>query len=214
MTKCSQNPVVPFRRHLLISPFLRCCLFVAAPPPPQKKKKIIVLIHLFCITDEHIQRIQNELQPLRKRIADSELSVSESKRKLSRGQTEYVAALTPVRSAFRGEPRARDVINILQTTKNQLNQYEASQATTRPAITQQGHPPARIRQFIKGKLKRQKVPRDHDFPAIFTLAVFKARKAASPFVNNSSIFYILTRSVLLATPFLSPRLFYFMFYVK
>ena len=59
-------------------------------------------------------------------------------------------ALTPLRSTFRGEPRKRDVVNILQTSRNELNQYETSQATTRPAITQQGHPPPRIRQFIKG----------------------------------------------------------------
>ncbi|XP_078348913.1 structural maintenance of chromosomes flexible hinge domain-containing protein 1-like [Oculina patagonica] len=101
-------------------------------------------------TDEHIQRIQNELQPLRKQIADVEQNVAESKRRLTRSHSELATALTPVRSAFRGEPRRRDVVNLLQTNKNELNQYEAMQAATRPAITQQGHPPARIRQYIKG----------------------------------------------------------------
>ena len=151
------------------------------------------LIHLFCITDEHIQRIQNELQPLKKRIADSEVSVSESKRKLNRDKLEFVAALTPVRSAFRGEPRARDVINVLQTTRNQLNECEASQETTRPAIKQQGHPPARIRQFIKGKLMANAVGRKYHvitiFPPFFTFAVFNARRVFFAFVKDVSIIY-------------------------
>lgn len=101
-------------------------------------------------TDEHIQRIQNELQPLRKQIADCEQNVAESKRRLSRSQSELTTALTPVRSAFRGVPRRPDVVNILQTSRNELNQIESGQATTRPVITQSGHPPARIRHYIKG----------------------------------------------------------------
>lgn len=109
-----------------------------------------MLISFYYIPDEHIQRIQNELQPLRKQIADVEQNVAESKRRLTRSHSELATALTPVRSAFRGEPRRRDVVNILQANKNELNQYEAMQAATRPAITQQGHPPARIRQYIKG----------------------------------------------------------------
>lgn len=104
------------------------------------------------ITDEHIQRIQNELHPLRKQISDQEQSVAEGKRKLNRSQSEVMVALTPVRSAFRGEPRSRDVINVLQTSRNQLSELESNQAATRPAITQQGHPPARIRQYIKGRM--------------------------------------------------------------
>ena len=104
----------------------------------------------YSVPDEHIQRIQNELQPLRKRITDFEQSVAESKRRLSRSQSELTTALTPVRSAFRGVPRRPDVVNILQTCKNELNQLESSQATTRAVITQPGHPPARIRHYIKG----------------------------------------------------------------
>ena len=61
-----------------------------------------------------------------------------------------MAALTPVRSSFRGEPRTRDVVNVLQTTRYQLNQLETAGAVTRPPIIQNG-PPARIRQYIKGK---------------------------------------------------------------
>ena len=102
------------------------------------------------VPDEHIQRIQNELQPLRKQIADQEQNVAESKRRLSRSQSELTTALTPVRSAFRGMPRRPDVVNILQTSRNELNQFESSQATTRAVITQPGHPPARIRHYIKG----------------------------------------------------------------
>ena len=102
------------------------------------------------ISDEHIQRVQNELQPLRKQIADLEQSVRESKQKVNRTKAEVVAALTPVRSSFRGEPRARDVVNVLQTTRYQLNQLETAGAVTRPPIIQNG-PPARIRQYIKGK---------------------------------------------------------------
>ena len=103
-----------------------------------------------CISDEHIQRVQNELQPLRKQIADLEQSVRESKQKMNRTKSEVVAALTPVRSAFRGEPRSRDVVNVLQTTRYQLNQLETAGAVTRPPVIQNG-PPARIRQYIKGK---------------------------------------------------------------
>lgn len=102
------------------------------------------------VSDEHIQRIQNELQPLKKQILDVEQQVTESKRKLTRSQAEVMAALTPVRSAFRGEPRSRDVTNVLQNSRKQLNQFEEGEAATRPPITQQGHPPARIRQYIKG----------------------------------------------------------------
>ncbi|XP_073245527.1 structural maintenance of chromosomes flexible hinge domain-containing protein 1-like [Porites lutea] len=100
-------------------------------------------------TDEHIQRVQNELQPLRKQIADLEQSVRESKQKVNRTKSEVVAALTPVRSSFRGEPRSRDVVNVLQTTRYQLNQLETAGAVTRPPVIQNG-PPARIRQYIKG----------------------------------------------------------------
>ena len=103
-----------------------------------------------CISDEHIQRVQNELQPLRKQIADLEQSVRESKQKVNRTKSEVVAALTPVRSSFRGEPRSRDVVNVLQTTRYQLNQLETAGAVTRPPVIQNG-PPARIRQYIKGK---------------------------------------------------------------
>ena len=105
---------------------------------------------MYSVSDEHIQRIQNELQPLRKQIADYEQNVAESKRRLTRSQSELTTALTPVRSAFRGVPRKPDVVNILQTSRNELNQFESSQATTRQVITQPGHPPARIRQYIKG----------------------------------------------------------------
>lgn len=104
----------------------------------------------YSVPDEHIQRIQNELQPLRKQIADYEQNVAESKRRLSRCQSELTTALTPVRSSFRGMPRRPDVVNILQTSRNELNQLESSQATTRTVITQPGHPPARIRHYIKG----------------------------------------------------------------
>ena len=104
----------------------------------------------YSVPDEHIQRIQNELQPLRKQIADYEQNVAESKRRLSRGQSEMTTALTPLRTAFRGVPRRPDVVNVLQNSRNELNQLESSQATTRPVITQPGHPPARIRHYIKG----------------------------------------------------------------
>ncbi|KAK2571643.1 Structural maintenance of chromosomes flexible hinge domain-containing protein 1 [Acropora cervicornis] len=77
-------------------------------------------------TDEHIQRIQNELQPLRKQILEVEQSVAESKRKANRTKSEFVATLAPVRSAFRGEPRPRDVVNVLQISRNQLLALEAS----------------------------------------------------------------------------------------
>ena len=103
-----------------------------------------------CISDEHIQRVQNELQPLRKQIADLEQNVRESKQKVNRTKSEVVAALTPVRSSFRGEPRLRDVVNVLQTTRYRLNQLETAGAVTRPPIIHNG-PPARIRQYIKGK---------------------------------------------------------------
>ncbi|XP_015762340.1 PREDICTED: structural maintenance of chromosomes flexible hinge domain-containing protein 1-like [Acropora digitifera] len=100
-------------------------------------------------TDEHIQRIQNELQPLRKQILEVEQSVAEGKRKANRIKSEFVATLAPVRSAFRGEPRPRDVVNVLQISRNQLLALEASETATRPAIVPQG-PPARIRQYMKG----------------------------------------------------------------
>ena len=109
-----------------------------------------ILSSFHSVPDEHIQRIQNELQPLRKQIADCEQNVAESKRRLSRSQSELTTALTPVRSAFRGVPRRPDVVNILQTSRNELNQIESGQATTRAVITQSGHPPARIRHYIKG----------------------------------------------------------------
>lgn len=101
-------------------------------------------------TDEHIQRIQNELQPLKRQITDNEHKVTEAKRRLTRCHSEVATALTPVQSAFRGEPRRRDVETLLQTSRHELNQYEANQANTRPATMQHGHPPARIRQYIKG----------------------------------------------------------------
>lgn len=101
-------------------------------------------------TDEHIQRIQNELQSLRKQVIDAEHSVSEGKQKANYSKAEVVAAQTPVRSAFRGDPRPRDVVNVLQSTKNQLLHLEASHTVTRPAVVQQGLLPARIRQYIKG----------------------------------------------------------------
>ena len=101
------------------------------------------------VSDEHIQRIQNELQPLRKQILEVEQSVAEGKRKASRTKSEFVATLAPVRSAFRGEPRPRDVENVLQISRNQLLLLEASETATRPAIVPQG-PPARIRQYMKG----------------------------------------------------------------
>ena len=78
-----------------------------------------------------------------------EQSVAESKRKANRTKSEFVATLAPVRSAFRGEPRPRDVVNVLQISRNQLLALEASETATRPAIVPQG-PPARIRQYMKG----------------------------------------------------------------
>lgn len=101
-------------------------------------------------TDEHIQRIQNELQPLKRQIADCANMVSEAKLRLNESRLEMAAALTPVRSAFRGEPRSRDVETVLQNRRHELNQFEANRTNTRPPIMQQGHPPARIRQYIKG----------------------------------------------------------------
>lgn len=76
--------------------------------------------------------------------------VSEAKLRLNESRLEMAAALTPVRSAFRGEPKRRDVETVLQNRRHELNQFEANQANTRPPIMQQGHPPARIRQYIKG----------------------------------------------------------------
>ena len=109
----------------------------------------VTIARLF-VSDEHIQRIQNELQPLRKQILDVEQSVAEGKRKVNRSKAEFAATLAPVRSSFRGEPRPRDVTNVLQISRNQLRQLEANQTATRPAIVQQG-PPARIRQYMKGR---------------------------------------------------------------
>ena len=44
---------------------------------------------------------------------------------------------------------------------------------------------------VYGKRERQKLPRDHDFPAIFSrlpFAVFNAKRTVFAFVNNVSIY--------------------------
>ena len=65
----------------------------------------IALNHFICISDEHIQRQKNELQPKQ--------TPKKSRQKLNRSQSEVAAALTPVSSSLRGEPRAPVVVNVL-----------------------------------------------------------------------------------------------------
>ena len=71
-----------------------------------------------------------------------------------------------------------------------------------------------------GKRERQKLPRDHDFPAIFHVcrlpfAVFNAKRTVFAFVNNVSIhrkFFNL--SITFTGLCLGLMLFYFIFYAK
>ena len=73
---------------------------------------------------------------------------------------------------------------------------------------------------VYGKCERQKLPRDHDFPAIFHVcrlpfAVFSAKRTVFAFVNNVSIY---RKFFNLSTTFtglcLCLMLFYFIFYAK
>ena len=101
--------------------------------------------------DEHIQRIHNELGPMKKRLSDVEQEHAQAKRRATESRKEMLDKLTPIRSGFRGEPRRKDVVTILTAVRSTLTRSEEeSEGTVRPPTIQQGMPSPRIRQYIKG----------------------------------------------------------------
>ena len=106
--------------------------------------------------DEHIQRIQNELGPLKKQLSDLECEHGQAKRRAAESRRDMLDKLTPVRSRFRGEPRRRDVVTQLATVKANLAQKERdSGLAARPPAIPSGVPPPRIRQYITGVWERK-----------------------------------------------------------
>ena len=73
---------------------------------------------------------------------------------------------------------------------------------------------------VYGKREQQKLPRDHDFPAIFHVchllfAVFKVKRTVFAFVNNvSSYRKFFNLSTTFTGQCLGLMLFYFIFYAK
>jgi hypothetical protein len=105
---------------------------------------------LIDFTDEHIQRLQTELAPLKKKVQDSEIEVHDSRKRLSKCRLEVNSKLVPVRSMFRGEPRSGEVIALINEAKEKLAGIENAEGNVRLPCVQNGFPPARIRQYIKG----------------------------------------------------------------
>ncbi|XP_032236995.2 structural maintenance of chromosomes flexible hinge domain-containing protein 1-like isoform X1 [Nematostella vectensis] len=101
-------------------------------------------------TDEHIQRIQTEMAPLKQTLRECETTLREARDKCNARRGAVRSKLEPVRALFRGEPSTQDVSKQLQSVMGQLAQMAVAQNSVRLPSIPHGHPPTRIRQYIKG----------------------------------------------------------------
>lgn len=81
------------------------------------------------------------------------MEVSDAKKRLTKSKVEMNSKLTAVKSMFRGEPRSCEVNAILLEKKKTLAEVTKGENNVRSARVQDGFPPSRIRQYIKGMLQ-------------------------------------------------------------